>query len=119
MKKLVLFAFFSFLTLSTFSLTAPEMINEQPEVSTEEIPQDVLSRFYGSFIVDSQGNFLGAMVGEMKEYVTMPEILTLISDVGYAVDGDKIIDRHKPRTFGGGCKYKENWICQFDDSIVD
>jgi hypothetical protein len=90
-----------------------------PENITDEVPTDVLNRFYESFIIDSQGNFLGAMVGEIRNYATMPEILTLVSNQGYAIDGNKVIDRHKPRVLSKGCKYNEDWICQFDDSIVD
>jgi hypothetical protein len=35
-----------------------------------DIPQEVLSGFYGSFILASNGKFLGAKVGEMKAYVS-------------------------------------------------
>ncbi|MEO1263377.1 MAG: hypothetical protein AAFZ15_31495 [Bacteroidota bacterium] len=115
MKKIFVFALFSFLTMPVFSIDNNGITNDEPPVvSTDEIPENVLAGFYGSFIEDSEGNFLGAKVGEMKQYLGLPEILTLISNEGYAVSEVKVIDRHKPRFFGGGCKYKDDWICQFE-----
>ena len=120
MKKLLISSFFFALTLSAFSLKGMEA-NTWSNLNnlTDEIPSDVLSRFYDSFIIDSQGNFLGAMTAEIKDYATLPEILTLVANQGYAVDGNKVIDKHKPRIFSSGCKYNEDWICQFNDDIVN
>ena len=115
MKRTIIIALS--LCFSTLGFSIPFFAgthNKATIVGTDEIPQDVLTRFYDSFILDAHGNFLGAMVGEMKEYITLPEILQLISNAGHTVEGPKVIDKHKPRLFSGGCKYNESWICQFD-----
>ena len=109
-----------FFLTSAFSSTAMPNIENNSKIVDNlivEIPQDVLSRFYSSFIIDNRGNFLGAKVNEIREYITFSEILLLISSEGYKVSELVILDRHRPRRFGGGCKFSNDWICQFEDPL--
>jgi len=96
-------------TLNDCTLTQPSR-----NTLTSQVPTQVLSNFYASFLVDDDGYFLGAEVEEIQSYLTFDEVLHLISVAGYAVHNDKIIDKHKPRV-SGGCKYNKKWLCQFKD----
>ena len=80
-----------------------------------EVPTLVLQEFYNSFISDTEGYFLGAMINDIRNYISLEEIITLIEGQGFAVDDTKIIDRHRPRITQNGCKYNVNWLCQFKD----
>lgn len=110
MKKNVLIIPFLFFAINVFCNDHLGNENRMPE---DNIPREVLVRFYSSFIVSDDGVFRGAMVGEIREYLSIDDILTLISNQGVTVYKDKIIDRHRPRP--KRCKYNSNWLCQFDD----
>ena len=124
MKKLKLvFTTFLVTTLFSFGVSAngtdPISINPQLENCAEvnTVPQDVLQRFYDSYMYDEQGRFAGAYTGEIELYATMPEIITIVSNSGVTLAGTLIYEGYKPKL--RGCKKNSNWICTVEGDVVD
>lgn len=123
MKKLVfaLFSFFAFIAIgNTSPIVNSELENNRLsafENTTVTVPSDVLQRFYDTFVYDENGKFRGAYIGEIENYATMPEIISIVDDTGVQLAGTHIYEGYKPKL--RGCKQNRKWICTLEGDVVD
>ena len=117
MKKLplILIAFFAFAAFGNASSIIPNGLSDTNPTLTEDavtvtVPSDVLQRFYDSFVYDENGKFRGAYTGEIENYATMPEIITIVNNSGVQLAGTVIYEGYKPKL--RGCKKNDKWICK-------
>lgn len=118
-KLLILIPMFMVFSVSLFSVNnTGEQLEEIKQMQhSDEIPRDVLNRFYNSFIFDETNNFRGAFIGEMLNYTNYSEIERLIYESGAISSITKIFEGYKPKL--KGCKRNSDWVCTLEGELVD
>ncbi|MEO1263376.1 MAG: hypothetical protein AAFZ15_31490 [Bacteroidota bacterium] len=119
MKKLVL-VLFAFSAITVFGNTpippANDLETPSPAVASDEVPAQVLTGFYNTFIFNEEGKFTGAWTGEIENYASMDEIITIVHDSGVQLAGNNIYEGYKPKL--RGCKKNSKWICSIEGDVV-
>ena len=101
----------------SFLFSISSFATEKPPQLTGDIPPDVIQRFHDSFIYDNNGKFRGAYIGEIAEYATTEEIVTIVTGTVSGVVGGNVFVGWKPVT--SGCKRNSKYICRLEGDVID